>query len=254
MKGITLQEIVKELDRIAPFATQMDFDNAGLLVGDGDRTISKALVCLDITPDVVAQAQKIGAELIVSHHPVIFRPLKRLEGGSVPYLLARADICAVSVHTNYDFAPRGVNFHLAQALGLADLQGLAGGEVPEAIFGTLPREMEPVEFARWVRQAIGADGVTLVDGGRSIRTVGLCGGAGGEYIFEAAGRVDAFVTGEMKHHEQLFAKSAGITAVVGGHFATERLAMEPLRAHLQEVFPAVEFRLAEECAPGRVVK
>ena len=254
MSGRKISEILAEIDRLAPFATQMEFDNAGLLVGDGQREVSRVMICLDITPDIVAQAKNIGAQMIVSHHPVIFHPLKRLDSRDVAYLLAREDIAAIAAHTNYDMAEFGVNYHLSKALGLQNLQRLAGDATPEAVFGELPREMAPEEFARMVKETLSAGGVTLIDGGKPIRKVGLCSGAGGEYIFAAAAAgIDAFVTGEMKHHEQLFAHSAGITAVVAGHHETEWLAMPPLCDVLQKAFPTVEFVLASQPAPGRMI-
>ena len=114
-----IDEIYRYLNEIAPFSTAMDFDNAGFLVGDGKTEVTKALVTLDITAQSVRQAREKGAQLIVSHHPVIFHPLKRLLSNSVPYLLAKEGIGAICAHTNLDMAPGGVNDCLAAALELS---------------------------------------------------------------------------------------------------------------------------------------
>ena len=121
--------VVYEIDRfindLAPFHTAMGFDNVGTLVGDKNAPVTKALVALDVTKSVVEEAAAMGAELIISHHPVIFAPLKRLSADSVPYMLAAKGISVISAHTNYDFAAEGVNFCLAKALGLQNIEGFA---------------------------------------------------------------------------------------------------------------------------------
>ena len=119
----TIREIYQYMNEIAPFDTAMDFDNAGFLVGDEGAEVTAALVALDITAQSVAQAQKLGAQLIVSHHPVIFNPMKRLMSASVPYLLAKAGVGAICAHTNLDMAKGGVNDCLADTLGLSRRAG-----------------------------------------------------------------------------------------------------------------------------------
>lgn len=248
----TIDEIYQYLNKIAPFSTAMDFDNAGFLVGDGRLQVTKALVTLDITSQSVCQAQRIDAQLIVSHHPVIFQPLKRLMSGSVPYLLANTGIGAICAHTNLDMAKGGVNDCLAAALELSGREGVAFcGEFPCCIMGSLARPMEPEEFAAFVKAKLSCLGVRYVTGNRLVRTVALCSGAGGEFLFDALEKgADAFVTGEVKHHEILAAKEAGLTLVDGGHFKTENIAMEPLRQKLSQEFTEVEFFLEENADDG----
>ena len=192
-----IDEIYRYLNEIAPFSTAMDFDNAGFLVGDGKTEVTKALVTLDITAQSVRQAREKGAQLIVSHHPVIFHPLKRLLSNSVPYLLAKEGIAA------------------------------------------------------FVKERLSCEGIRYVAGNRPVRKVALCSGAGGEFLFDAMEKgADAFVTGEVKHHEILAAKEAGLTLVDGGHFKTEDIAMEPLRERLSRAFPGIEFFLEENAGDG----
>lgn len=115
----TINDILNYFEEFAPCATQMSFDNAGLIVGDKCTAVSRVLVALDITEDVVNEAESLGCELIISHHPVIFAPIKRLSPSSVPYMLAQKGISAVCMHTNLDLGEKfGVNICLADALGV----------------------------------------------------------------------------------------------------------------------------------------
>lgn len=248
----TIGHIFEYLDKIAPFSTAMEFDNAGFLVGDQNAEVKKVLVTLDITRETVKQARQWGAQLIVSHHPVIFHPMKRLYSDSVPYLLAEAGIGAICAHTNLDMAPGGVNDCLADALELSDRQGIAySGETPCCIMGVLKKPMGPRTFAAFVKEKLSCRGIRFVEGNRPVEKVALCSGAGGEFVFDALKNgADAFVTGEIKHHEILAAGQEKLTLVDAGHFKTEIVAMEPLRKKLSSAFSQVEFRLEENAGDG----
>ena len=122
----TVREVYQYLDGLAPFSLQMDFDNAGFLVGRGDRTVTKILVSLDITEEVAAEAAEVGAELIVSHHPVIFHPARSVTDGGpdgrILLSLIEHGIAAICAHTNLDAVAGGVNDALAQKLGLVQIE------------------------------------------------------------------------------------------------------------------------------------
>lgn len=244
----TVEEIYRFIDGFAPFSSAMDFDNPGLLAGSGAETITNALLSLDITPAVVREAAETGAQLIVSHHPVIFHPLRSLKPESAPYLLAQYRIAAICAHTNLDLAPGGVNTCLAERLGLQNIRVLktdAHSGLPEALAGELRRETAPREFAGFVMSALGCDGLRYTDGGRSIRLVGLCSGGGADLVYDAAEfGCQAFVTGESKHNILLDAENMGVTLVDAGHFYTENVVLEPLRQKLRKAFPQVSFRLS----------
>ncbi len=243
----TVGDIYRLIDRFAPFRTAMDFDNSGLLAGAEETPVRRALLSLDITPDVVREASERSAQLIVSHHPVIFHPLRALRPGTAPYLLAQAGIAAVCAHTNLDLAPGGVNDCLAERLGLRGVRALKeSGGLAEALLGETAKEYAPREFAQFVKAALGCGGLFYADGGRAVSRVGLCGGAGGEYLYEAAERgCQAFVTGEAKHHELTDAETLGVTLVAAGHFRTEDVVIPPLLERLKKEFPEVEFLRAE---------
>ena len=241
----TAGDIYRFIDGFAPFRTALSFDNPGLLVGDEGAAVTAAVLSLDITPPVVREAERLGAELIVSHHPVIFHPLKAVRTGSVPYLLAKAGIAAICAHTNLDMAPGGVNDCLAERLKLKNISPLAVNAesgLAEALCGETEREYAPREFAEFVKRALGCGGVRYADGGRSVRKVGLCSGGGADYLY-AAGEAGcrAFVTGECKHNQLLDAESLGVTLVAAGHFETEDIAIPALLQRLADRFPDVKF-------------
>jgi len=147
----TINDILNYFEEFAPCATQMSFDNAGLIVGDKYTAVSRVLVALDITEDVVNEAERLGCELIISHHPVIFAPIKRLSPSSVPYMLAQKGISAVCMHTNLDLGEKfGVNICLADALGV---KNPVLSELGECMFtGELESETDIHDFAKLAKK------------------------------------------------------------------------------------------------------
>ncbi len=247
---ITAGDIYQFIDDFAPFGSAMGFDNPGLLVGSVSATVETAVLSLDITPAVVHEAVQLGAQLIVSHHPVIFHPLKRLDSESVPYLLAKHGIAAICAHTNLDMALGGVNSCLAEQLQLQNVRMLAQYEasgLPEALMGETARPYTPREFAEFVKAALRCDGLRYTDGCREITRVGLCSGGGAELVYNAAqAGCQAFVTGESKHNILLDAETMGITLVDAGHFYTEDVVILPLLDRLSHRFPGIRFVKSEQ--------
>lgn len=242
----TVKDILNFTESFAPLSTAADFDNCGVLVGDVNKAVTKVLVTLDITKEAVEEAEALGAQLIISHHPVIFNPLKKLSSHCVPYLLAQAGITALCLHTNLDVAEdNGVNICLAKALGLSDIKMYAEDFV---CMGTLSSPLSTKDFAQLVKSSLGADSVHFTESDRLIKTVGMCSGAGTDMYHSAVTLgADVFLTGEAKHHEYLEAVSTGVPMVVAGHFFTEDVAMLPLTNKLSANFPHVEFVKSTAC-------
>lgn len=245
---IKVGDIYDFLDEWAPFSTQMDFDNAGLLVGSRETPVCRVLVALDATEPVIREAGRRRCQLIVTHHPVLFHPVRALtpEDGTAVKLVAliKKDLAVISAHTNLDIAPGGVNDVLLERLGLspagilepmgslADGQAYGLGRV-----GLLPEEMAPAAFLKWVKSALSAKGGRAVKGRRPIRRVAVCGGSGGDLIGRAAALgCDALVTGDVKYDQFLEAAQLGVTLVDGGHFATENPVTEELARRLEARF------------------
>lgn len=250
-------DIYDVINAVAPFSSQLGFDNSGLLVGDASAVVTRALLCLDITEAVVEEASAMNANLIISHHPVIFQALKALKSRDIPYRLAKKGIAALCCHTNLDLSPVcGVNVALAGRLGLRNIRAEdVFGEEAVLFSGELESPMEPVEFARLVKERLGAGAVKLIDGGGMVRKVFLCGGAGGNQVYYAACRgADAYVTGEMDHHEALEAARTGLTCVVAGHYETETVFAPFLAAYLKRRVPDTAFLLSKaEHAPFETI-
>lgn len=242
----TVTHIYDAIDRLAPFWLTMDFDNTGILVGDRNREIACALLALDCTPAVVEQARQLGAQLIVTHHPVIFHPLKRVNEDAVVYQLIRSDIAVISAHTNLDIAQGGVNDALASAIGLRDCRGLELLNEQTGAWlgriGTLPEPLSPEAFAAHIKACLNASSVKFAAAPRAIRTVALCSGSGADCLDAAiSAGADALLTSEVKQHEYLAAAAAGISIFDAGHFDTEDIVIEPLRDYLAKEIPDVHF-------------
>lgn len=249
---VKAKEIYTYLDQIAPFRLQMDFDNAGLLVGDREAEVGRVLVALDATAEVVREAGRKKCQLLVTHHPLIFHPLKSVvpqePTQAVVAQLLRRNIALICAHTNLDLAPGGVNDVLMDVLGvetrgileeMGSAEGL--GDYGLGRWGELREAMEPKAFAAQVKKALGTRSVRAALGTRPVRRVAVCGGAGGELV-ELAARLgmDAYVTADVKHHEFLAAQALGITLLDAGHFATENPMMDALARHMARTFDGVE--------------
>lgn len=221
------------LNSIAPFETQEDWDNSGMLVGDMDAEVKKVAVVLDITHEEIKKAKAIGADLIISHHPVIFSPVKSVTKGSVPYELVASSINALCCHTPLDIADGGTNDSLAELLGIE----VTRTEDPILRLGTV----EPTtaqELAGKIAKTLNTK-VRYADAGRKIEKIAICTGAGCSLI-EAAGEIDAFITGDASHHNFLDCIQAGITLIAAGHYETEIVVVPVLVKKLQAQFPDIE--------------
>lgn len=249
----TVRDIFAQMDQWAPFETQMDFDNAGFLVGRGEREVRKILVSLDITEQVADEAAEWGADLIVAHHPVIFHPVKRLTDetptGRTLLALAERGIAAICAHTNLDAAEGGVNTALAQRLGLENPVPLETDGVDEAgrpygigrVGNTAGVPMYAPAFAAFVKETLGANGVRFVDARRPVRRVAVGGGACADMLKDAlALGCDTFVTADVKYNGFLDAKALGVNLIDAGHYPTEQVVVPVLAKWLTDGFPKVE--------------
>lgn len=349
----TAGNVYKAIDVLAPFGGCMEWDNVGLLVGTPEAAVSGVLVTLDVTPQAVETARQRGLNCIVSHHPVIFHPLGRISARDTAGLCLTNGITVISAHTNYDFAPQGVNYALASALELQNIRpfgpenkkepwvslivfvpvthaeavyramseagagrlgnysGCAymnegeGRFLPKAgakpflgsvgapetaaeirlemlcdpdrvaavlaamravhpyeeaaysilpnhalhrreccgMLGELPTMLSPEELAAAAGRALGTH-VQYVPTGHRIKTVAVCGGAGSDFMADAAAAgAEAFLTGEVKHHEWLMAAGQGLCLMAAGHHATEHIAMPQLAEQLQAALPGLTVAL-----------
>ena len=232
---ITPKKLFQLIDPIAPVSTALTGDPCGLII-DTSEPADKILVALDFTADVAEEARAIGAKIVVTHHPIIYHPLKNITRDDPAGMALAGGISVISLHTCWDRADGGINDLLAELLELQNIRPF--GEVGRV--GELKRETDVRSFAGFALKAIGAAGASLIDCGRAVKTVAVVGGAGGseaEYLSDAG--ADIFVTGELAHHEMLFARQIGVSVLMPGHFETEAIAgrrlAEKIRACIGEL-------------------
>lgn len=256
---MNINKVVDALEQYAPLPLQEGYDNAGLQVGLTETVeVSGALLCLDVTEQVVDEAIEKGCNLIVSHHPLIFRKLARIADEDYVQRTVRKaikhDVAIVSMHTNMDAATGGVNFKIAEKLGLNHLQFFAGEKEVDGVKGGEGVMGEVSEAAGWaaddlvllLREKFGAECVQcnqLLR--RPIRRVALCGGAG-SFLLDAAvaAGADAFITGEMHYHE-FFGHEQEIQICVIGHYQSEQFTSEIFKSIIEEKCPGVKCFISE---------
>ena len=241
MKTPTVQTVCDAMNRIAPKYLAEEWDNPGLLVGDPHQVVSKIFVCLDPSEEMIQRAIELEVQMIITHHPLIFRPAKSVRtdlplGRKISSLIKNNMAC-FAAHTNLDSAAGGVNDVLAKKIGLVDVKPF-DEELTLGRIGNLQREMSAKEFAFHVKKLLKADNIRLINAGDFlIKRVGICGGAGSEFITKAKFLgADAFVTGDVKYHEAQSAIENRIHVVDAGHFATEFPIVHALAEKLKEEF------------------
>lgn len=241
-----LCELMSFMQTVAPAELAEEWDNVGLLFGDPDKEIDTVVVTLDATRDTIRFAKEQGAQAIVAHHPLIFSPVRAIQAPSALYDLASNDIACFAAHTNLDAAAGGVNDALAETIGLVNVREAFGGI---GRVGELPETVSAQAFANHVKTALGT-AVQWKAGEGSIRSVALVGGAGGDFV--ASCEADAFLTGEIKHHEWLDCPE-NVTVVAAGHYATEVVVVEPLAARIRQAFPELRVLAYQGTAPYTVL-
>lgn len=251
---VNVKTISDYINSFAPYSTQCSWDNSGLLVGDGEREVNKAGICLDLTDETLNEAKKQGVDLVITHHPLIFTPQKSFLKGDNAYELAVSGISLISAHTPFDCAVGGVNDVLCEILEIKDVSDVDSDEVqvPMARIGNIePRSS--LDFAAFVSKKLGTV-CRVVDCENTVSRVAVCGGAGMDFYRDAIKMgADAYVTGEIKHHEMLMAKQMGVTVIEAGHFETENPAMSALKIKLEKEFTDTEFVLLKQSAPVKFI-
>lgn len=238
-----IKDILNKLNEMAPFSLALSYDNSGFLIGDSEGDVKKAIVALDCTPAVVDEAIKEKAELIITHHPVIFDPLKSVtaQSNKVVYSCLANKIAVISVHTNLDSADGGVNDSLANALELKNIQKIEGDEGFLFRYGELENTMSADELAERIKIKLGGV-VRYTNSLKPIKTVAVCGGSGGDFLELAMNKADAFITADVKHKLLIKASANDYSLFDAGHFHTEDTVIEPFVKALADKMPSVLFK------------
>ena len=232
---MTVNEVFSFLQEWCPLSLAMSGDNPGFLVGDKNEKVKKILVALDCTSELIEKAAKVGANLIVTHHPIIYAPLKNVTEKSRVYKLIKNGISVISMHTNLDVAKGGINDCLANALKLKNITELYNQEIDfTSRIGELEKPISAEELAFFVKNTLGGN-IRYNDGKRLIKRVAVCGGSGSDMFIPALlSKADALVTADIKHSLFITANEKNFTIIDGGHFYTENLIIEPLASYLKE--------------------
>ena len=250
----TVQDVLTFIEGLTPPALAESWDNVGLLAGDRTHEVTGVLCALDVTEQVVAEAAATGAQLIVAHHPAIFTSVSRVTADDATGRILRAaiqnDIALICMHTNADCADGGVNDALASALFLTQVEHMDAGENGMlGRVGVLPREMQPREFALYVKECLRAGGVRFCDGGHPIRRVAVGGGACGKLMDNACAKgADAFVIGDCSYDLMQRAQSIGLSLVDAGHFPTENPMTAVFADQIGAAFPSLTVNSSEKHA------
>ncbi len=254
----TVADILQYIESIAPPYMKEDWDNVGLLCGRKEKQVRKILVALDPFASVIEEAAALGADLIVTHHPLIFRePMMAVnedtQTGRCLLALMEQGIAAINAHTNLDLAPGGINDVLAQTLGLENIQVVTpeGTDEEGRPYGLLRSGEileQPLEaFLSHVKASLGCEALRYVEAAPTVRKVAVGGGSCSGAIYEAAAAgCDTFVTADVKYNGFWDAKALGLNLIDAGHFYTENPAMPVLAGKLQAAFPDIEVIFSEK--------
>ena len=265
-----LKEIKSFLEGMAPLAVQESWDNSGLQIGCSDKDIHKVMVCLDLTEAVLDEAEAIGADLVISHHPLIFKGLKSISGSTYQERCVRkailSDIAVYSAHTSLDNILGGVNHKIASLLGLSSLRWLDSGESAEGcdekcggateekcggadavarasgsgLIGELKEPVAAAEFLHTVKTIFDVKALkhSPLSSTTTIRSVALCGGAGAFLLPQAVAKgADCFISGEFHYHDYF---DPGTLLIELGHYESEQFTQDLLKESLERAFPELE--------------
>ena len=249
-----VKDIYDFLCEIAPIEMKMDFDNVGLLVGTSESEVTKILLALDITNDVITESIEHGAQLIISHHPILFSVKSITDTDAIGkkiIKLIKNGISAICMHTNLDAAKGGVNDALAKAAGIAEkddaklfghISSLPSGEKYSiGRYGYLADPCPMPEYLERLKKSLETNGLRYYDSGRKVHKVAVVGGSGGD-DFEEALKLgcDTFITADIKYSKFLEAKEFGVNLIDGDHFCTENVVTKELSSKLTGAFPQIQ--------------
>lgn len=242
-----VSDVLNFLTELAPIEKALDFDNVGLLIGNVNAVCNKIILALDVSSDVVSEAIKSNADLVVSHHPLIFNPINRLlyndpQGKKIIDLIENK-ISLISMHTNLDAAEEGVNRALADRLELNPEHAL-NTETNIGLVGKLPK-CRFEDFLKKVNTQLGSEAIRYKKSQKFVEKIAICGGAGADEFLNAKSYgCDTYLTSEVKHHQWIEAGELGINLIDAGHFETENPVIFTLERMLEEKFFDIDIFLA----------
>lgn len=236
-----VKDIYDYINKTAPYDNMEEWDNSGFILGDINKEVKTVVMSLDATKGAAAFAKSVNADLLLTHHPIIFGGVKKIKSDSAIYSLINNDICCMCAHTSFDKANGGINDNLALLLELKNTRKLENGYV---VVGELENEMSIDDFATFVSNTLDVHALRYTDTDKMIKTVAVGGGACSEFIDDAMRNADCFVTSDLKYHQMLDASEENFALINAGHFETENKAFLMLKNKLEKEFEQVEFVVA----------
>lgn len=262
-------EIITILEELAPVSMACEWDNPGLLAGRSEKEVKTILLAVDATDSVISQAEETGADLLITHHPLIFKPLKKVNDQNFIsrriLTLIQKDISYYAMHTNFDAAPGCMAGLAGERLSLSGCRPLEPMGITEngtpygiGVIGSFERGLTLREAAERVKEVFGIPFVTVfgdLDSPRELNVAAVCPGAGGSTLGEAlAGRADVYITGDISHHEGIDAVACGLAVIDAGHYGIEQIFMGFMEQYLKEKLgEEVTVRQAADEFPNCVV-
>jgi dinuclear metal center YbgI/SA1388 family protein len=226
---VTVKNIYDFVDEIAPFEKACSWDNVGLIVGDMKDEVKGVLISLDLTKQVIEEAISKKANLIITHHPILFTPLRKITDDEIAFMLIKNNINLISAHTNLDIAKGGINDLLAEKFGLKNTEILDTKEGLGRI-GFLDEEISCFDFAKLIKEKLNCQMVKVLNVNRKIIKVAVNSGSGSDaFEFALNNNCDVFVTAEIKQNILVEANNKGINLIDAGHFETENIVCEYLK-------------------------
>ena len=234
------KDIIKSMNEWADPKFIDTWDNTGFQIGDENNNIKKILVSLDLDRLVLDYAIENNYDMIINHHPLIFKPIKSITTNNhkekIIYDLIKSNIVVYNAHTNLDQAEGGVSSELARVLGLKDPITLTDSEIENGGYGKIGdiKEMTTREYADLIKRKLNIEHLTIYgDINKKIKKVALCGGAGSDFIYDAyKNKADLYITGDIKYHEAQMADELGLSIIDPGHFHTEKLILPVIKEYL----------------------
>lgn len=238
--SVKVEHIIEQLNTLAPERLAQSWDNIGLQIGSRDQRVSRILLALDATTNVIDEAITLKADMIITHHPLIFSPLKTIlkdhpKGNNI-YKLIQNNISLYVMHTNYDTAFGGTNDILGAQIGLKQMEVIEPDENGMGIGRIGQTQTTTIKgLSQILKDKLGLSHVRIVgDLEMAVSKVAICTGSGMSFIEKAIGKADVFITGDVKFHEAQEARDLGIAVIDVGHYGSENIAMPNIKGYLDK--------------------